>query len=609
MSFSGPQPRTSRKRTIQEMTGVALLLLVMAALVLAPLSPAIQRTPTRDSGIFLYVSSRLLDGDALYRQVWDHKPPLIFWINALGLKLSGGSIWGVWALQFLFLLSACLLAYALVRRVFGLWPALMSLSASLLALSYVLHGGNTTEQYALLFQAGAVFWFMEAARRARPSWRGLFSGACIALALFIKPSLAAVGLAIGAYLALEALFTRRRRPLRDLAVIALGALAAAGVMLLYFTWQRSLGLFWDAVFTYNQAYTNLGLLERLKAILDEIETIATMPGFVIAFTAWLAGAGLLGLYHSRRLAALLRPPRVARAGLALGLGLAAVSVGGEFAFSRSQIGFGLLQMAAIGAGLVLIALAGLQLRRATLSGWLERLSAFTQPLPEEALRLLSLAVLWFPLELIMISLSARNFVHYYISLFPLAVILLAFFAHALYGLVLPESRRAAAFAIMLGTWLVIGLNPAVALTAQFKPNQDAQITETVAYVTSHTRVDDRVLLWGAEPLVNFLSGRRSPSRFVHQGPFYMSGYTTPALAGELLAELEQNRPALIIDVGDRDTPFANRVPEKGCTFVEGELPAGMAQIFEYICAHYRLEGTVGPAGWKVYRYATPGQDP
>ncbi len=603
------EERTNARWSAGELAGIVLLVLVLVALVLVPLSPAIQHTPTRDSGIFLYVSSRLLDGDALYRQVWDHKPPLVFWINALGLAFSGHSIWGVWVMQFAFLFLTCLLGYALVRRAFGRWPGAVALSAALLTLSYVLHGGNTTEQYALLFQLGAALGFVKAMPRSRPWGWGAFSGACLALALFTKQSLIAVGMAIGVCLVLEALFTRSGRPLLNLVAIGLGAAAVTGLILGYFAWQHSLGLFWDAAFVYNQAYTNLGLLERLKAVLDELEYIATVPGFVVTLAAGLAGAGLLGLYHSRRLAGLLRSRGVAQAGLALGLALVVGSVGGELVFSGAQIGFGLLQIAAIVFGVILIVLAGLQLRGAWLSAGLERLAAFSPSLAPEALRLLSLAVLWLPLEMILISLSARNFVHYYISLFPLVVILLAFTVYALYHWIVPRSPsgRAVAFACALGLWLAVGLDPAVDLTAQFKPNEDAQISETVRYVEANTRPDDRVLLWGAEPLVNFLSGRRSPSRFVHQGPFYMAGYTTPALAGELLTELEQNRPALIIDVGDDDTPFANRLPSQGCTAVAGELPAGMPQIFAYVCAQYRLEGTVGPDGWKIYRYVGAGQ--
>ncbi len=343
---------------------------------------------------------------------------------------------------------------------------------------------------------------------------------------------------------------------------------------------------------------------RLKAVLDDSNT-SHRAGFVVTWPR--AGRSRAAGPVSQRRWRGCCDRRSGAGRLALGQALVVGSVGGEL-FSPGADRFGCCKLPPLSSG-DFDCVAGLQLRGAWLSAGLERLAAFSPSLAPEALRLLSLAVLWLPLEMILISLSARNFVHYYISLFPLVVILLAFTVYALYHWIVPRSPsgRAVAFACALGLWLAVGLDPAVDLTAQFKPNEDAQISETVRYVEANTRPDDRVLLWGAEPLVNFLSGRRSPSRFVHQGPFYMAGYTTPALAGELLTELEQNRPALIIDVGDDDTPFANRLPSQGCTAVADELPAGMPQIFAYVCAQYRLEGTVGPDGWKIYRYVGPGQ--
>ncbi len=75
---------------------VTLLLVVLVMAVMVPVSPAIEHTPGRDAGVFLYVGSQILEGKVPYRDVWDHKQPLIFFINAAGLALSGGSLWGVW---------------------------------------------------------------------------------------------------------------------------------------------------------------------------------------------------------------------------------------------------------------------------------------------------------------------------------------------------------------------------------------------------------------------------------------------------------------------------------------------------------------------------------
>src|SRR6478672_4582372 len=44
-----------------------------------------------DSGLFLHVGQRLLHGDVLYRDISDNKPPLVYWLNALGLLLGRGS--------------------------------------------------------------------------------------------------------------------------------------------------------------------------------------------------------------------------------------------------------------------------------------------------------------------------------------------------------------------------------------------------------------------------------------------------------------------------------------------------------------------------------------
>ena len=51
------------------------------------------RTPGFDSSVYLYVAEGLLEGELPYRDRWDHKPPLIFLINVVGLLLA--DVWGI----------------------------------------------------------------------------------------------------------------------------------------------------------------------------------------------------------------------------------------------------------------------------------------------------------------------------------------------------------------------------------------------------------------------------------------------------------------------------------------------------------------------------------
>ena len=120
---------------------------------LFPNNPANMTLPSRDSGVFLYIGWRLLHGDLPYRDVWDHKPPLIYFVDALGISLTPASLWGVWILQFLFLFFTLLIIYKLLDQEFGLYAALAGIIVLTSGLLTILEKGNVTEEYALVFQA------------------------------------------------------------------------------------------------------------------------------------------------------------------------------------------------------------------------------------------------------------------------------------------------------------------------------------------------------------------------------------------------------------------------------------------------------------------------
>src|ERR671918_83423 len=76
-----------------------------------PSNPNNMTLPSRDSGVFLYMGWRFLNGDIPYRDIWDHKPPLIYFVDALGIALTPHSLWGVWVLRFLFIFFTLFLIY------------------------------------------------------------------------------------------------------------------------------------------------------------------------------------------------------------------------------------------------------------------------------------------------------------------------------------------------------------------------------------------------------------------------------------------------------------------------------------------------------------------
>ncbi len=78
----------------------------------------------RDSSLFLYVAERIQQGAVPYRDVWDHKPPLIYYFGVIGLALGDHGLTGVTVVEFATLLFAALVGFWALYRTIGLLPAL-----------------------------------------------------------------------------------------------------------------------------------------------------------------------------------------------------------------------------------------------------------------------------------------------------------------------------------------------------------------------------------------------------------------------------------------------------------------------------------------------------
>lgn len=136
---------------------IIITLLVISALI--TFCPANTANPDRDSGVFLYIGKQILNGAIPYRDVWDHKPPAVFYLDALGLLIGRGSMWGVWFLQFISLLFAGFLGHLMLKRNFGIVASLFGSTFWLSNFIVISSRGNVTEIWALPFQFLALYFF------------------------------------------------------------------------------------------------------------------------------------------------------------------------------------------------------------------------------------------------------------------------------------------------------------------------------------------------------------------------------------------------------------------------------------------------------------------
>ncbi len=107
----------------------------------------------RDEGGFGYIGQVILDGGMPYKHAFDHKPPLVFYINALALLFVPPSAAGIHIFLHIYNFLTLAFLYFLVRIYFksssvGFWTALVY---ALFSASPSLQGFTaTTEMFMLL---------------------------------------------------------------------------------------------------------------------------------------------------------------------------------------------------------------------------------------------------------------------------------------------------------------------------------------------------------------------------------------------------------------------------------------------------------------------------
>lgn len=278
--------------------GSLVLLGILALEVLVPVSPYYQPVPRRDSGVFLYVGQHILEGQVPYRDMWDHKGPVIYYLNALGIFLANGSRWGVFTLEVVSLCIAVSLCYLSLKTAFGWMPALFGTAIWVNELPKVLNGGNLVEEYSLPLQFGGLYLFILFGKDRKNNNLLLFLiGVCFALSFFLRPNNIGIFIAIILTILGQVLFSKGDygKLLQQLKHIVLGSFCIVLIVIGYFASQKALGQFGQAVFLYNFSYVLIPDRSRVE-ILNQIISIFAHP-LKLAFVSW--GLLCVSIFYTR----------------------------------------------------------------------------------------------------------------------------------------------------------------------------------------------------------------------------------------------------------------------------------------------------------------------
>ncbi len=484
----------------------------------------------RDQGIYRVVAMVMDGGGAPYLDAWDFKPPGIFAVYAVAGRVFGPGESAVRWLELLGLASLAPAFWILSRRALGDGrPGLLGVCLAVVA--YLPLGFWDTAQpegFGGMLLAWALVCASvpdEPGRRPALGW--IAAGALYGAAALLKPHLGAGILVSVAFAA-----TARRAPRRGLPPVlafAAGGLVPVAVTLAWFAAKGALAAMHEALFVFAPRYTALNLAEPG---IPELLVRSAEP--LLRFgTAELLG--LVAVFALPRLAAAERRFTAHVLGVA---GLVVLGIVAQAKFFPYHYA-ALLLLLALPAGWGFWKLWLCVAERPL--GWLLVVAG-----------LVALALPFHP--------GGRQ---------------LALFGHQA-AIRLEASRR---------------LPPereAIRDQLHSLADVDAATNRRVArWLERKTRPDEPVYVWGFEPILYALAGRRSASRFIYNVP-QRAAWSAEASRRELIQELAAHPPTAIVVVSEDRFPHVT-----GNLQDSGQALRGFGELSQLIDRRYIPAARIG----------------
>jgi hypothetical protein len=494
-----------------------------------------------DSGVFAYAGKLVTEGKLPYRDFFDHKPPLVFYLNALAIYLMGATPWSIWWLDVIYLSITGIVFFLILHKLAGLLPAVLGMGIFIFTLMTprFFLGGNLTETYGLLPQVlivGALYIYLT----KRNPWWIFFMGLLASFASLFKQTNIALG--IGAFLTIISLHVFSREIVRG---IKHGLLFLAGFLipwgLIAVIWA-GLGAFpqlWDAVIAYNFAYVKDGLSfsAASQAYQTLLGTFPLLPLMIIALAS--------------------------------------------FCVFVTRIKLRFLNLA--------------QERETDL-----------ETIGTSAREVTFLAVfLAIPFEVLFITLSGRNYGHYFVTLLPSVVFACSYLFSKLVDEISKKSIGQVASLGFVGSLLLVwfiptlvSIHPQRQHLASLRMLGDKSLAQDniAAYVEAHTRPGESVLVWQVRPELNFVTNRPAPSKYFYPLPLFVENNGKQSRFEEFLKDIEMNQPELIVLYEkDPSLPALDAPDDELCPSCIPEALEGMRTLKLIVKSNYaiatELDGT------------------
>lgn len=226
-----------------------------------------------------------------YRDIWDHKGPLLYYLQFAGMWLRSTSTFGIGLLHLIALAIAFFLLYRIIASFTSRLVCIAIAMFSVVFVTYFSAGGNMCESWALLPLAAAHYACWRWSQGLSQKWCAPLLGASFVCIFWLRPNMTVVpSVAILVMLYAAKQCDGFRTAVRQFAFAAVAAVALTVLILApLYRW----GVFHDfveAFFGYNAAYSNaLTLPARFKHTQELLVLLFAMAIAILGTAGWAFG--------------------------------------------------------------------------------------------------------------------------------------------------------------------------------------------------------------------------------------------------------------------------------------------------------------------------------
>lgn len=223
-----------------------------------------------DSQVYIYAGKQILNGKILYRDFFDHKGPMMYIFEVVGLFVYQKNFIGIWLVQYLFLvcsIAPLIIFFAKKYSFLQASVALLFLFAWLSRTTTI--SDNIPELYAVGFVSLIYFFYFKLLySTVNIKWNSFFIAFFSTCLFLLKPNFVILVLAFIFHLYYYKFSSPFFKPI--FIYNALGVLLISIPIILYFFYNHALYDFYFSVYTFNFSYIASQKLSVLQSMIDAI---------------------------------------------------------------------------------------------------------------------------------------------------------------------------------------------------------------------------------------------------------------------------------------------------------------------------------------------------